>query len=1363
MATIIDSVKVTKDKDKNAKFEGLSVSVTPKPGEEVVVPKEDFEGLAKVILDETKVTFEKEGDDLVLYLEDGSILRLPGFYALDIEIETIGGEAVDLLEADVDLGGEIEDLSLDSLDLELTLGGEEVASSAPIASAAAPPAAAPLVQDNAQQINAIAPPDNTVDGFISATPVQPGESAVSAAPSAPSITAPSQRPFDPPPFVQSEHVEGFSDGAAYDVNTRIGSPDIAVNILDNDTQGTLTPVDGNIIVLSLDGDGTVADFNAGELFKTYTGVLGDGVVKRDSGEFFFEINDTTAYQEAGLNELLGQEVIPYVINDGVSAVSSITISVLGVNDAPVANAAVDGSNVSIPDQLSVNEDGTNPSFPNIFAGAAGNFTGPGADIDVDLDHQFVTLNDAVDNVNGVAPVGNQVTVIQANGSLTVDTVNNTYTYTPNVVDFFPANENYSINFANGKSFSVTVQPNNPPVGAQQFREIITLSTGNGNTEVASGATSITSSNGVFTYNPITGDWTFNSNEGTTFGQTATAAADATNFGYSNQLTITFQDTALGVQRVENVVVRYDPNNIATPAGPPAGVNEFDAIAGDGPGGDLDGGALDPFEANGTTTLMSGNFDDGSSLVTVDTLTSTNVPANSSQVVEGAFNPASNVNEGTDTITIANHGLEDGQEVTYGHGAVGNNAVGGLTDGANYFVDVSGNSIRLATSAANEMANSFIDLTLAGNEGVAHTFANTTTANGSLLMIAGEHGSITVGIQSGESQYLPLESLPNGTFNDVFTYTITDGTATSAAANINVTVVGVNAAPVLDNTGNPTLTTVIEDTGGPVGAVGDLISNFINGNITDSDSGAVKGAAIVGTDSNGTWHFSIDGGANWTSFTGSTNSAQLLAADADNRIFFQPNANFNGSIASAITFHAWDTTSGVDGMTADLSAVGATGGTTAFSTDAETASIDVSAVNDEPTVSNDGATDTYTEGEGAKVINGGIAFSDDDLNSTNFNGAVLTLNRNGGANADDTFSVQNTGTLQLNGANIEDTANGNAVVASLNTATAGQIAITFTANATQAFVNAIAQNITYSNTVGGVGTTSVQVNYTFDDGNSVGSQATGTQGTESGASNDGSITGTFSTLTFTAVNDEPTVSNDGATDTYTEGEGAKVINGGIAFSDDDLNSTNFNGAVLTLNRNGGANADDTFSVQNTGTLQLNGANIEDTANGNAVVASLNTATAGQIAITFTANATQAFVNAIAQNITYSNSAENNSSGSIQVNYTFDDGNSVGSQATGTQGTESGASNDGSITGTFSTLTFTAVNDEPTVSNDGATDTYTEGEGAKVINGGIAFSDDDLNSTNFNGAVLTLNRNGGANADDTFSVQNYRDSPTQWGKH
>ncbi|MEN8218041.1 MAG: Ig-like domain-containing protein [Pseudomonadota bacterium] len=127
----------------------------------------------------------------------------------------------------------------------------------------------------------------------------------------------------------------------------------------------------------------------------------------------------------------------------------------------------------------------------------------------------------------------------------------------------------------------------------------------------------------------------------------------------------------------------------------------------------------------------------------------------------------------------------------------------------------------------------------------------------------------------------------------------------------------------------------------------LISDLValDGNVTDVDSNAVTGLALTAVDaSNGTWYYTTDG-TTWKA-VGSVaeNNALLLAADAKTRLDFQPNANFNGSVTNAISFRAWDQTSGTASSKVDTST---NGGTTAFSSEIDTANITVTAVNDAP--------------------------------------------------------------------------------------------------------------------------------------------------------------------------------------------------------------------------------------------------------------------------------------------------------------------------------------------------------------------------------------------------------------------------------
>ncbi|MEH1938901.1 MAG: FG-GAP-like repeat-containing protein [Nostoc sp.] len=150
----------------------------------------------------------------------------------------------------------------------------------------------------------------------------------------------------------------------------------------------------------------------------------------------------------------------------------------------------------------------------------------------------------------------------------------------------------------------------------------------------------------------------------------------------------------------------------------------------------------------------------------------------------------------------------------------------------------------------------------------------------------------------------------------------------------------NTAPTLDNAGNPILTAItqdVTDTDNLGTLVSAIISTGTGGNpITDVDTGAVEGIAVIGVDNtNGTWQYSTDGGINWINFAVSQTSATLLR-DTE-KVRFLPNPSYNGT--AKITFRAWDISDGNTSGTTGLNP-GVGGGTTAYSSATETASISI---------------------------------------------------------------------------------------------------------------------------------------------------------------------------------------------------------------------------------------------------------------------------------------------------------------------------------------------------------------------------------------------------------------------------------------
>ena len=100
---------------------------------------------------------------------------------------------------------------------------------------------------------------------------------------------------------------------------------------------------------------------------------------------------------------------------------------------------------------------------------------------------------------------------------------------------------------------------------------------------------------------------------------------------------------------------------------------------------------------------------------------------------------------------------------------------------------------------------------------------------------------------------------------------------------------------------------------------------------------MKGIAITGADTtNGAWQYSTNDGTTWYALDAVTGAnARLLAATSTTKIRFVATSGYAGTVDPSITFRAWDTTSGSNG---GLTTTSPNGGTAAFSTATDTASI-----------------------------------------------------------------------------------------------------------------------------------------------------------------------------------------------------------------------------------------------------------------------------------------------------------------------------------------------------------------------------------------------------------------------------------------
>ncbi len=213
---------------------------------------------------------------------------------------------------------------------------------------------------------------------------------------------------------------------------------------------------------------------------------------------------------------------------------------------------------------------------------------------------------------------------------------------------------------------------------------------------------------------------------------------------------------------------------------------------------------------------------------------------------------------------------------------------------------------------------------------------------------------------------------NGKADDVRIYTraLTSAEVSNLAAGmsvdtdtVSINVTSINDAPVLDNSGTMTFTSITEDQTNNSGqTVASIISSAGGDRITDVDSGAVEGIALTSwSGSGGTWQYSTDNGSNWNN-VGPVSSTSALLLRSTDLIRFVPDglAGTTGSIS----FSAWDQSSGTAGTYADAST---TGGSTAYSSATETASLTVTSIDDAPTFAS-GSGRNYTSIAGMQFGN-----------------------------------------------------------------------------------------------------------------------------------------------------------------------------------------------------------------------------------------------------------------------------------------------------------------------------------------------------------------------------------------------------------
>jgi hypothetical protein len=541
--------------------------------------------------------------------------------------------------------------------------------------------------------------------------------------------------------------------------------------------------------------------------------------------------------------------------------------------------------------------------------------------------------------------------------------------------------------------------------------------------------------------------------------------------------------------------------------------------------------------------------------------------------------------------------------------------------------------------------------------------------------------------------------------------IADTTGNGIAAS------GVNIAPTLIDQ-SPTFGTIPNtQTGFPTGPLGTLVSDIVNttgiGNFSDPDSGTQVGLVITATDtSHGTWWYTTNGGTNWTDVSAVSNTnALLLKADANSRLYFQlSSSSFSGTLNSAITFRAWDQTSGAAGTRVDAST---NGGSTPFSSTTDTASL---SANTSPAVSSlNGNSIGYTEGGSAVLIDAGGDATVTDSDSSDFNGGNMTVsivsNR---VSTEDVLSIVNQGTSagQIGVAGSNVTYGGTIIGTFTGGSGTNDLVISFNGNATPAAAQALIRDVTYSNTNSAEPSTAARtIRFTVNDG-------------DGGTSSDADVA-----VSVVGVNDAPTLSATGGTPTFTENGGGVNLFSGAAIGTVESGQT-IRSLTLTVNNVADGSAE-ILNVDGSSVALTNGNSVTSATNGMNVSVGVAGGGTASITISKTAGIATTAAQTLIDALSYQNNSDNPSTANRVVTLT-----SI--QDSG--GTSNGGV-DTTTTSIAATVTVTAVNDAPAAATSGGTTAFIEGNNVAstpvAIDSGITVS--DLDNATFASAAVSITGN------------------------
>jgi hypothetical protein len=155
---------------------------------------------------------------------------------------------------------------------------------------------------------------------------------------------------------------------------------------------------------------------------------------------------------------------------------------------------------------------------------------------------------------------------------------------------------------------------------------------------------------------------------------------------------------------------------------------------------------------------------------------------------------------------------------------------------------------------------------------------------------------------------------------------------------------------------------------------------------------------------------------------------------------------------------------------------------------DTVTINVSAVNDQPTFSNLDGNPTFVEDGSAEILDNDVVVFDTDINrgEDTFENTTLTLFRNSGGNSDDVFTESGLLGAMTEGGNL---VYNSVTVGTVTTNSGGTLVLTFNSVADNDAINRVMQAIAYSNN-NDAPPASVQIDWSFNDHNDSSNQGSG---------------------------------------------------------------------------------------------------------------------------------------------------------------------------------------------------------------------------------------------------------------------------------